>query len=271
MSTEDQTDLNTDEARKAIAELNSAHALSESVLADENKTSADRTAVVDGVTQAVRDEEVAMLRQRAKRQRDRGVANLQRRYEGVASVMAKIAINERVVASAFERFFAGIETGIDVITKRGDLFVGSSSAAKIQETIVSKIAKMEERIGGELERVKIPMSVHSSRDDFMKPIYTSPAATHEVQLRTKLALRVFNVFRKQDEFVVTLNALLWNEEIDADSIEIEEQRIKKEMRDLSTFIARTLRGMRNKIATAPQSANDQGLASAELSERAEAA
>lgn len=86
-----------------------------------------------------------------------------------------------------------------------------------------------------------------SRANWIVPSYTKPAAEHEVQLRTRLANRVLAIFRSQDEFIVALNQLSWNDEADADAIEMEELNIKKELRGLAQFIQRTLRGMRNRV------------------------
>lgn len=268
---QDPQALSMTDAQAALNEVNDAAQMIEDMLGPET-TRGERDAIAAGVSRVVREDEVQKLRQRAQRERARGVENLSRRHDGVASVVAEVKINERVVASAFERFFAGIENGVHVITKRADLFVGEKNADQIQQTIVSKVAAMELRIMQQLDQVKVPMELHSASEGFLMPTYTNPAAAHKVQLRTKLALRIMNVFKKQDEFVVTLNALAWNDEVEADAIEQEEQQIKKEMRDLANFIGRTVRGMRNKVAPAKkaESSND-GVASEQLTEKAEAA
>jgi hypothetical protein len=147
------------------------------------------------------------------------------------------------------------------------MFVGDAQATKLEQAIVDKVAAMEERIDGELSRVRVSLDVHASRSDWIKPSYTKPAADHEVQMRTRLANRVLAVFSKQDDFVVILNQLCWNDEAEMDAIEMEEFAIKKEMRGLAQFISRTLRGMRTKVtpkeaapaAAAPQ---ENGVAAA---------
>ena len=274
MTTPDNQDpqvMSTTDAQAAFKEVDDAAQMIEDMLGPE-QTRGERDAITAGVSRVVREDEVQKLRQRAQRERARGVENLGRRHDGVASVVDEVKINERVVASAFERFFAGIENGVHVITKRADLFVGEKNADQIQQTIVKKVEAMEQRIMQQLDQVKVPMELHSASEGFITPTYTAPAAVHKVQLRTKLAHRILKVFKKQDEFVVTLNALAWNDEVEADAIEQEEQQIKKEMRDLANFIGRTVRGMRNKVAPAKkaESSND-GVASEQLTEKAEAA
>lgn len=255
METE-QTGLSSTEARTAIAEVDMAANMAEQAL-DDTRPAPAVNSVDEQVLGAVSAVNVDILRNKAKRQREKGIENLARRHDGVASVLVNVKLNERVVASAFERYFATIETGIHVISKSGAMFVGDAAAAKLAASIVERVETMEERIKDEIERSRVSLTVHASRDGWIQPTYTKPAAEHEVQLRTRLANRVLGVFRMQDEFVVILNQLCWNEEADQDAVEMEELAIKKEMRGLAQFISRTLRGMRNKVApkeTAPVAA-----------------
>lgn len=237
----------TVEARSAIAEVVMAHDMADQAL-DDSRPAPTVNAVDSQVLGAVSEVSVDILRNKARRQREKGIENLARRHDGVASLITIVRLNERVVASAFERYFATVETGIHVITKSGAMFVGEAAAAKLEASIVERITEMEERINGELARIRVSLQVHESRADWIKPTYTKPAAEHEVQLRTRLANRVLAVFRKQDEFVVVLNQLCWNDEAELDAIEMEELNIKKDMRGLAQFISRTLRGMRNRVA-----------------------
>lgn len=239
--------LSSNEARSAIAEVVMAHDMADQAL-DDTRPAPVAGSIDEQVLGAVSADNVDILRNKAKRQRQKGIENLARRHDGVASVLAQVKLNERVVASAFERYFATIETGIHVISKSGVMFVGEAAAEKLEASIVERVVAMEERINGEIARSRVSLDVHESRDGWIKPTYTKPAAAHEVQLRTRLANRVLGVFRKQDEFVVILNQLCWNEEAEQDAIEMEELAIKKEMRGLAQFISRTLRGMRNKVA-----------------------
>jgi hypothetical protein len=239
--------LSTTEARSAIAEVDAAASMAEQAL-DDTRPSPAANSIDEQVLGAVSAVNVDILRNKAKRQREKGIENLARRHDGIASVITRVQLNERVVASAFERYFATIETGIHVINKSGAMFVGEAAATKLEQSIIERVAGMEERINGELSRIRVSLDVHASRSDWIKPTYTKPAGDHEVQLRTRLANRVLAVFRKQDEFVVVLNQLCWNDEAELDAIEMEELNIKKEMRGLAQFISRTLRGMRNKVA-----------------------
>jgi len=250
-------------ARHAIAEVDHAASMAEQAL-DESRPAPVAGSVDEQVMGAVEASNVEMLRNKAKRQRERGIQNLARRHDGVASIITQVQLNERVVASAFERYFATIETGIHVISKSGAMFVGEAQAAKLEQAIVDRVTEMETRIDDEIAKVRVVLNVHKERADWLKPTYTKPAADHEVQLRSRLANRVLAVFRKQDEFVVMMQQMCWNDEADLDAIEMEELAIKKEMRGLAMFIRRTLTGMRSKViakeTAAPQ---ETGVAAAE--------
>lgn len=240
------TDMSITEAHLAIEEVDAASQLAAQAL-DDTHPAVPSTSVDAQVIGAVSADSADILRNKAKRQRMKGIENLARRHDGVASMVVTVKLFERVVASAFERYFATIETGIHVINKSGAMFVGVKAAAQIEESIIERIDAMEVRIKAEIARLKVSMDVHQSREDWIVPSYTKPAAEHEVQLRTRLANRVLAIFRSQDEFIVALNQLSWNDEADADAIEMEELNIKKELRGLAQFIQRTLRGMRNRV------------------------
>jgi hypothetical protein len=246
--------LSNDEATKAIIEVTESLLHLDHVL-DEGRAAAD-AAVLAATAHAQAD----VLRNKARRQRERGVEHLARRHDGVASLMVEVEIRERVVGSAFERYFATIESGIHVINKRSALFVGDNNAEKINETIVNMVATMEAAAEHELQQVMVSLAVHSAKDDFLIPTYTNPAARHDVQIRTRLGRRILSVVQKQDELVVKLNQLLWNDEVDLDAIDQVEYNIKKDLRTLAVFIQRTLRGMHSRVSPAagPAAAGAQG-------------
>lgn len=267
MSTQPEM-LSTNDARQAIAEVEIASSMAEQAL-DETRPAplAPLAGSVDEqVMGAVAASQVEALRNKAKRQRERGIQNLAKRHDGVASIITQVKLNERVVASAFERYFATIETGIHVISKSGAMFVGELQAEKLEQMIVERVAEMEKRIDDEISKVRVVLGVHQEREDWLKPTYTRPAAEHEVQLRSRLANRVLAVFRKQDEYVVMLQQMCWNDEADQDAIEMEELQIKKEMRGLAMFIRRTLNGMRGKVVPKEAAAAQESSAGATVAE-----
>lgn len=246
-----ENEFQTTDAIRAIAEVSSAAMMAEQAL-DESHAATASNAVENMVVGAVEAAQVELFRQRAQRQRQRGVTDLAKRYDGIASVITKVTLNERVVASAFERYFASIETGIHIIGKDGAIFVGDNQATKLMDMIVDRIEKMEKRIAAEITAMKSVLAVHQSTEGWINPTYNSPAASHEVQLRTRLANRMLGVFQNEDKFIVMLTQLLWNDAAEEDALEMEQLTFKKEVRELAQFIRRTLTGMRNKVTPASE-------------------
>lgn len=231
-------------AREALAQLDQASLQAQQSISDEALpagASADQV-----VLQAADDNRVQVLRNRAKRQRDRGVQGLARRHDGVASVLRDVQLQERVVGSAFERYFATIENGIHFISKLGGFFVGDANAEKLLEQIKARINQMEERVKTEAGQVAVVLEAHRSNDEWIVPQYTNPAAKHQIQVRTPLANRVATVFVTQDKYLQQLNQLVWNGEAESDAIEQSEYQIKQEVRNLAQFLAKTLRAIQNK-------------------------
>jgi hypothetical protein len=239
------TEVLTDAAaREALTELDTAHQLAQQSMSD---APAPSVGTADqAVLQATDDARVQQLRNRAKRQRARGIEGLARRHDGVASIVRTVVLQERVIGSAFERYFASIEHGIHFMTKLGGFFVGDDNADKLLDTIKTKIAEMEQRITAEAGQISVVLEAHAENADWIVPQYTNPAATHAVQIRTPLANRVASAFLKQDQYLQQLNQLVWNGEAEGDAVEQSEYQIKKEVRDLAQFILRTLRGIQTK-------------------------
>jgi hypothetical protein len=198
------------------------------------------------VLQAADDTRVQVLRNRAKRQRDRGVQGLARRHDGVASLIRVVELQERVVGSAFERYYATIENGIHFIAKLGGFFVGDANAEKLLDQIKARVKQMEDRVNTESGQIALVLDAHRSNAEWIIPEYTNPAAKHQVQIRTPLANRVATVFVIQDKYLQQLNQLVWNGEAEGDAVEQSEYQIKQEVRGLAQFIAKTLRAIQNK-------------------------
>jgi hypothetical protein len=239
--------LSESAARDALRELDTASQLAQQSVSDD---AAPITAAAgnadEAVLQATDDARVQQLRNRAQRQRARGIQGLARRHDGVASIIRTVELQERVIGSAFERYYASIEHGIHFIAKLGGFFVGDENADKLMDTIKTKITEMEQRIATEHGQISAVLEAHAENSDWIVPEYTNPAAKHTVQIRTPLANRVAGAFLKQDEYLQQLNQLVWNGEAEGDAVEQSEYQIKKEVRDLAQFILRTLRGIQNK-------------------------
>lgn len=231
-------------ARDALAQLDQASMQAQQSISDEGLPAGANVDQV--VLQAADDTRVQVLRNRAKRQRDRGVQGLARRHDGVASVLREVQLQERVVGSAFERYFATIENGIHFISKLGGFFVGDANAEKLLDQIKMRVKQMEDRVDTEAGQIAVVLDAHCSNAEWIVPQYTNPAAKHQIQVRTPLANRVATVFVIQDKYLQQLNQLVWNGEAESDAVEQSEYQIKQEVRGLAQFIAKTLRAIQNK-------------------------
>lgn len=214
-------------------------------LAEVNLVSEQVDVVIED--EAGRNAESEVWRARAKNERDRGIKHLAMRHEGVASEIIDVKLNERVVASAFERFFPVIENGLFVINKQASRFIGAEGAAKIMETVHNKITQIKSRADSEQAAMKIQIDVHSQDENFTVPTYLNPAASHSVQCRHRVSSNVCRLFMQHDYIVAQLQALSWNQQIEISEIDDFEKQLKKDFRSLATFISQTLRGLRKKM------------------------
>lgn len=233
------------ETQKILAELNEIVILNENAVNNGVATDGNAKPTIDSDT-------TTELRGRANTQRQRGIEELNKRHAGVVSVIKTVSINERVVGSAFVRFYPAIERGLSFIHSRGDIFMGKDAAALIKESILAQVKNMEDKVTAQLADLDLQMKVHSASEDFMTPVYDSPASQHDVQIRTRMALDLINLITKQDKVVTALQILAWNGQVENATIDAQEWEIKKDLRGLSMFISRSLRGMQRKGPVAPK-------------------
>lgn len=275
LQSDSSTDLNpaalADEAQVALTDVTNAALATEELLLREDAALGIAPATSGERVQGVTEADVNLLRKRALQQRQRGQKNLARRHDGIASVIQKVTINERVVGSAFERFFPVIENGIHVIVRRGDMFF----TARNMGTVVDSLTKMTDELEADLKKELSALEEQLARakanapELFVTPEYTAPSAQHEPQVRTRLAVRILNLFQNKDKLISGLQTLMWNGEVEQAAIDEQELRLKREVRDLAKFIGRTLRSMRNKVAAADQTgAPEQAGSSEPLAEAA---
>lgn len=205
----------------------------------------------EGVVAAVESsapttEQVEAFRARAQRQRQRGKRDLERRYSGVASVLTKVKLNERVIGSSFQRYFSSIENGIYVIGRRGEIFVGEAAAAKIVEKIEGMLEDISRELVSDEEAIKIQYEVASTATGFVKPDYIGAAAEHEVQIRTRSGLKAVSLFQRYDALLQRVQAMYWNGHIEDTHVQDVELRCKRQFQKLFNFIRSSINGMYRK-------------------------
>lgn len=249
MTTADNQHQN--EVLDTLEEIREASLGTQSILHDETNAGSDLHK--SDLNKVVTETEAKMLRERsierANRERQKGQKDLARREEGIASLITVVTINARAIASAFQRRFYKIENGIYVVSSRGEFAIGAVPAKKLIDTIVKKIEAMEKKYAETLTLYTTTITEHKSQSPgFLEPEYTRPSAEVEVQLRTKLSVRVVNMFKTQDQIIAALQTLYWNNIVEEDVIEKQEAQLKRDTRILATFLTRALDGMYNKVA-----------------------
>jgi Mg2+ and Co2+ transporter CorA len=189
--------------------------------------------------------EAEQFRERAKRQRERGIRNLERRHDGVLSMMESVELNERVVASSFQRYYSTIEAGLNAITRRGPLILGVEATRIVLQEIDQRIATLLEGSEKEFNAINVDLEMASQSTDWMAPGYTNPAASHEIQIRTPRAKKVIGIFKFKDKTITAMQQLVWNGHMEVSAVERAELQLKTEIRELYNAIVRAMRGLSN--------------------------
>lgn len=232
------TKSSSTELNQALEEITDVEALEQAAEAEAaNATAAPNAAEAD------------QFRERARQQRERGAKALAKRFAGVASSLETVVINERVVGSSFERFFATIENGVFVIDRRGPMIMGKAHTESVIKQIDERIAESLKNATAELAGIKLQLSMHGENPGWLVPDYVEPASSHKVQIRSRRGIDVLKIFRMKDEIVTGMQQLSWNGELESSEIERTELDLKKELREIHNFVVRTLRGMRTKAAS----------------------
>lgn len=245
MITDAISPVQDNEFRSALEELHHTDANLGASL-DNIDGEAPHASLTPAARAAVSEAQVEVLRERAQRERRRGVAALHKRHDGVASMIRTVKLNERVIGSTFERFFSHIEAGIQFLDKRGVMFVTAANAGKLNDQIAEMVASLEKEAVADLAAIRTQLEMVDSAN-FLQPTYANPAAAHEVQMRTPLSNRVLNVIIKHDEILSSLVKLHWNGEIERAQIEHQESKCKSGIRNLAFFLRRTTRNMKQKV------------------------
>lgn len=242
MSTNDATGHENSLLREAISDIQGAHAMLHNSMDEAGTLQIDPAAAVD-----VAEDQIDKMRRRAHRERLRGIKGLEKRHEGVASIMMDVVINERVTASGFERWFSGIENGVFVLMKRGHMFVGEKNADALIAEFTAKLEAQEQELKTDLAGVKTRLE-NLDQNNMIVPTYSSPASSRNVQLRSPLSNRVLKLVLGHDQVLSGLVKLQWNGEVEQEFIVDQENKAKQAMRDLAKFLTRTIRGMRDRVA-----------------------
>ncbi|MCU6502335.1 hypothetical protein LPN04_31520 [Rugamonas sp. A1-17] len=249
MKTEQQDNQDVAQTIAEIDLANSQFLRSES----DNVAHVEQIELSDEAIAAVNAERIANYRQRAKNERARGVKSLAVRHQGVAALVEKVDINVPAVAAIFERWFASMEFGIHVIKRRGAIVLGEARAEKLVEAMTTKIAALSDEANKSLVIMRAAQ-VNATTDaevngmPLLDPVFAKPAASHEIQLRSREAKKLLEVFKVTDQILTIGVKLEWNDAFTARQSATLNDTFRDGMKDLSKFLGTTVKGMKNKMS-----------------------
>lgn len=250
-------ELDLDAASVAVAEIRASASALDAALSD-----GETTGGTEGSArrQAPETRDAEYYRTQAAKQRKKGQENLTKRHDGIASQIVTIQLNERVIGSSFERFFAPVEDAIYQIVRRGPSVLGIAESKLVIDSLTTLMLEVEKTVNADAEGINLQLADLSQREDFIKPGYTKAAADHQVQIRHRLALKLARLYEKQDGVIVGLQTLVWNFEIDESEIHAQEYKYKKAMSGIHSFVRRVVTGMAKRTSAPNPSTRKPGTA-----------
>ncbi len=207
-----------------------------------------------GVTkpEELTQEELAAVRnklmKRAARQRKAGSRALQRDEMGVAIHRQQVAIKDRVMGSAFIRFFSAIDVCAGLLQRRGEMLLGEAKSDELLERLTALIDEFADDAAKELGRVEIMVNdmreqLLGEGDEFITPKVDHPALAEEVVIGTRLGLKLYRAVRKYDDALEMMSTLSWNDGVSDKEIGNRQLLVKQALGKLYGFAARTNMGL----------------------------
>ncbi|MDE2430929.1 MAG: hypothetical protein KGM99_19585, partial [Burkholderiales bacterium] len=132
--------------------------------------------------------------------------------------------------------------------RHASAMLGDDTAEELKE----KLAEILQELKDKAEKTKMELSVvmmsAQASENYLSPNYSSPAAEHEIQARTKLGKMYADVMLMADANLVNLTALVWNNAIDQRQLDVYAQEVKRDcVNKLAKFCATFLKGLNAKF------------------------
>lgn len=261
------------EDAQTIAEIelaNAQFARSES----DNATMVPQVELSEEAIAAVNEERIATYRARAKAQRARGVKSLAERHQGVPAILEQVKIDVPAVAALVERWYASMEFGIHVLKRRGAIVLGDKRAEALHAAMEEQLVELEKRAKASMVIVENALKEATTNaavadTPLLLPTFAKPAADHEIQMRTREAKRLLEVFKTYDRVLAMCVTLEWNDAFTSKQIATLTDEFRDGMKGLSKFLGQTVRGMKNKVSPLDEQSAGAGVASASAEAAAE--
>jgi hypothetical protein len=202
--------------------------------------------------QADRKRREEWLRERAKNQRARGRRELERSFVGVVGLQAKVTLNDRALASHFERFAGLVDNTIYLTGRRGALVLGAENA----ETLLSKINELIDAyadMAAEAERSTAALMADRAAAtlDWVVPTYQRTALEMDLHIKTKAGAKLLRAAHEWDKAIYNLSVLAWNDEAKESQIDEARRNERNALARIFNFAVQIVVGIRRATQGAP--------------------
>ncbi|WP_234265162.1 hypothetical protein [Hydrogenophaga sp. NFH-34] len=227
--------------------------------------------------QLTREERQAMSRKIARRQRELGTRELERKYPNTIVVPAGIAIGDPNIASSAVRFLGLTDRTLHLLHRYGQRFMGATEVAKVHESMDNAIRKYVEEASQALSlgrslTEKAKLASANSGDPWFAPEYTSTTLEVTFGVKTRQALNLVRALQQWDLAIVEFAALDFNGEGDIDQIDTLRQNERRLFGDISRLCLRVIQSVnRRSQAMARPAPKEEGEGQAEATEAANGA
>jgi hypothetical protein len=191
-----------------------------------------------------------LLRQRAQRQRDRGRRELERETSGAIGLVVKVSLNDRSIASHYERFAGLIDNAVYVLGRRGALVLGVERSEKLMEQaqeLISAYAFMASEAQRSTDALVAEQS--AAQLEWETPTYQKPTLELEVHVKSKAGAKIAAAAHQWDRAIYNLSVMSWNDTASDSQIDDARQRERNALGRVFNFMSQIVTGMRK--ATQP--------------------
>ncbi len=202
------------------------------------------------------------LRNRAVRQRQRGRKELERTYVGVLGVTTRVTLNDRSVASHFERFAGLIDNTLYLLARRGALVLGPEKSQQLQDKL-AELVQIYADMGAEAvsSTGALIKDYSAATLEWLEPTYQQAALDLEFHVKTKVGSKLVRASHNWDKAIYNLAVLAWNDKADDAQREEAVRKERDALKSAFDFTFQVLMGLRGATqAASPRRGAPRGAA-----------
>ncbi|TBR75397.1 MAG: hypothetical protein EPN64_13225 [Burkholderiaceae bacterium] len=206
---------------------------------------------------AEREARISFLVKRAKLQKARGRAQLERVVVGAMAIRKEVEFYDVNIASSAERFLGLIDLAIYTINRRGEYVLGESDAAAAMDRFAALVADYKDK--GVSERDQSDLLLKNEQElafdtDWIVPEYRDTAFKMEVFIKHPSTLKVLDGLFAFDKLVRNLTVLQWNGKVDQARVDQARQQERRALSQIHQFAGRSLIGLNRRAKPTRRSA-----------------